>query len=92
MLRAIITLGAGKLLGEECVGNNVNKQTSVGSSVHGIDTEDVSEYSDVWENPLAFTVALERVESWIFSRIVESVWWQVKLFLTVMLQLLLLIP
>ncbi|KAF8018462.1 hypothetical protein BT93_H3372 [Corymbia citriodora subsp. variegata] len=76
MLRAVITLAAGKLLGEECVGNKVNKETSVGSSVHGIDSDDVSEYADVWENPLAFTVALERVESWIFSRIVESVWWQ----------------
>lgn len=91
MLRAIITLAAGKLLGEECVGNKVNKETSVESSVHGIDRDDVSEYTDVWENPLAFTVALERVESWIFSRIVESVWWQVKIFLIVLLQLLLLI-
>ncbi|KAG5242713.1 Nucleolar protein [Salix suchowensis] len=25
-----------------------------------------------------FTAALEKVESWIFSRIVESVWWQVR--------------
>ncbi|XVF16227.1 hypothetical protein REPUB_Repub10bG0013500 [Reevesia pubescens] len=29
-----------------------------------------------WDNPLAFTSALERVEAWIFSRIIESVWWQ----------------
>ncbi|XP_022739747.1 uncharacterized protein LOC111291892 isoform X2 [Durio zibethinus] len=28
------------------------------------------------DNPLAFTLALERVEAWIFSRIIESVWWQ----------------
>ncbi|XP_030527567.1 uncharacterized protein LOC115738907 isoform X2 [Rhodamnia argentea] len=76
MLRAIITLAAGKLLGEECGRNNVNKETSVGSSVHGIDRYDVSEHADVWENPLAFTVALEGVENWIFLRIVESVWWQ----------------
>ena len=33
-------------------------------------------FSD-WDNPLAFTSALERVEAWIFSRIIESVWWQV---------------
>ncbi|XVF13936.1 hypothetical protein REPUB_Repub09cG0012800 [Reevesia pubescens] len=32
-------------------------------------------FSD-WDNPLAFTSALERVETWIFSRIIESVWWQ----------------
>ncbi|MFS7897727.1 putative NT-type C2 domain-containing protein [Helianthus anomalus] len=30
-----------------------------------------------WENPCNFTSALEKVESWIFSRIIESVWWQV---------------
>ncbi|KAK6128281.1 hypothetical protein DH2020_037979 [Rehmannia glutinosa] len=29
-----------------------------------------------WENPLTFIDALEKVEAWIFSRIVESIWWQ----------------
>ncbi|KAI3474512.1 hypothetical protein Pfo_029422 [Paulownia fortunei] len=29
-----------------------------------------------WENPLTFAAALEKVESWIFSRIIESLWWQ----------------
>ncbi|XWS44029.1 hypothetical protein CRYUN_Cryun15aG0010200 [Craigia yunnanensis] len=33
-------------------------------------------FSD-WDNPLVFTSALERVEAWIFSRIIESVWWQI---------------
>lgn len=32
---------------------------------------------DDWEDPITFTIALEKVEAWIFSRIVESVWWQV---------------
>ncbi|KVH92775.1 uncharacterized protein LOC112515961 [Cynara cardunculus var. scolymus] len=32
--------------------------------------------SNEWESPCNFTSALEKVESWIFSRIVESVWWQ----------------
>ncbi|XP_031400644.1 uncharacterized protein LOC116210752 [Punica granatum] len=32
--------------------------------------------ADDWENPQIFTLALERVEAWMFSRIVESVWWQ----------------
>ncbi|KAF5790819.1 putative NT-type C2 domain-containing protein [Helianthus annuus] len=36
--------------------------------IHGIPNE--------WENPCNFTSALEKVESWIFSRIIESVWWQ----------------
>ncbi|KAL6497597.1 hypothetical protein OROHE_027226 [Orobanche hederae] len=29
-----------------------------------------------WENPPTFVAALEKVESWIFSRIIESIWWQ----------------
>lgn len=38
--------------------------------------ESYSSFSD-WDTPLAFTSALEKVEAWIFSRIIESVWWQV---------------
>lgn len=30
-----------------------------------------------WEDPHTFTSMLEKIESWIFSRIVESIWWQV---------------
>lgn len=39
------------------------------------------EYEDYanWDDPNVFTSALEKVESWIFSRIVESIWWQVAL-------------
>lgn len=33
--------------------------------------------SDDWEDPCTFTSALEKVESWIFSRIIESIWWQI---------------
>ncbi|KAL0344115.1 UNVERIFIED_CONTAM: hypothetical protein Sangu_1298900 [Sesamum angustifolium] len=29
-----------------------------------------------WENPPIFGAALEKVEAWIFSRIIESLWWQ----------------
>ena len=32
-----------------------------------------------WDDPNMFTSALEKVEAWIFSRIVESIWWQVTL-------------
>lgn len=31
---------------------------------------------DDWEDIKTFTSALERIECWIFSRIIESVWWQ----------------
>ncbi|KAL8475281.1 hypothetical protein ACS0TY_028096 [Phlomoides rotata] len=29
-----------------------------------------------WENPLLFVAALEKIDAWIFSRIIESLWWQ----------------
>lgn len=29
-----------------------------------------------WEEPLTFVAALEKVEAWIFARIIESIWWQ----------------
>lgn len=29
------------------------------------------------ENLVAFIAALEKAEAWIFSRIIESLWWQV---------------
>ena len=35
------------------------------------------QFSDDWQETGTFTAALEKVESWIFSRVVESVWWQV---------------
>ncbi|XP_022857314.1 uncharacterized protein LOC111378362 isoform X2 [Olea europaea var. sylvestris] len=34
------------------------------------------EESDDCEDILMFIIALEEIESWIFSRIVESIWWQ----------------
>lgn len=38
-----------------------------------------SEFRDFgnWDDPHVFILALEKVEAWIFSRIVESIWWQV---------------
>ncbi|PON91663.1 nucleolar protein gar2-like protein [Trema orientale] len=33
-------------------------------------------FVDDWQETGTFTAALEKVESWIFSRVVESVWWQ----------------
>nr|GLL36570.1 uncharacterized protein LOC109182259 isoform X1 [Ipomoea trifida] len=36
----------------------------------------VLHFIDNWQESRTFTAALERVESWIFSRIVESIWWQ----------------
>ena len=36
-----------------------------------------TESLDEWAEPQPYIAALEKVEAWIFSRIVESVWWQV---------------
>nr|GEV51550.1 hypothetical protein [Tanacetum cinerariifolium] len=38
--------------------------------------ESRSGISNEWQNACTLTMALEKVESWIFSRIIESVWWQ----------------
>ncbi|KAL7232754.1 hypothetical protein ACSBR2_010712 [Camellia fascicularis] len=34
------------------------------------------ESSEDWQDPRTFISALEKIEAWIFSRIIESVWWQ----------------
>lgn len=36
------------------------------------------QFDEDWQEMGTFIAALQKVESWIFSRIVESVWWQVK--------------
>uniref|UniRef100_A0A1D1ZB01 Uncharacterized protein n=1 Tax=Anthurium amnicola TaxID=1678845 RepID=A0A1D1ZB01_9ARAE len=33
-------------------------------------------FEDDWQETSTFTAALEKIESWIFSRIIESIWWQ----------------
>ncbi|KAF5187656.1 Nucleolar protein gar2-like protein [Thalictrum thalictroides] len=35
-----------------------------------------TQFVDDWQETRTFTDALEKIESWIFTRIVESVWWQ----------------
>lgn len=39
--------------------------------------DNIIEDSEDWEDPQTFITALEKFEAWTFSRIVESVWWQV---------------
>lgn len=34
------------------------------------------QFVDNWQETRTFTAALKKIECWIFSRIVESVWWQ----------------
>ncbi|KAM3393766.1 hypothetical protein P3S68_002767 [Capsicum galapagoense] len=39
--------------------------------------DDVCESLGNWEDPVTFIRALEKIEAWIFSRIIESIWWQI---------------
>nr|XP_034920325.1 uncharacterized protein LOC118053218 isoform X3 [Populus alba] len=41
-----------------------------------VEKTDRTESSDEWAEPQPCIAALKKVEAWIFSRIVESVWWQ----------------
>jgi len=34
---------------------------------------------DDWQETSTFLASLEKIESWIFSRIVDTVWWQVNI-------------
>lgn len=40
----------------------------------------IMQMPDDWRESGTLLSALEKIESWIFSRIVESVWWQVKIY------------
>lgn len=57
------------------------KQT-VGESSTGKHKYGSKKVPDNWRDPQTFLIALEKVEAWMFSRIIESVWWQVKLLKT----------
>ncbi|KAG8483723.1 hypothetical protein CXB51_023360 [Gossypium anomalum] len=63
--------------------NGSNKRSEVKPSTlkwkGGVGSKQVYSFMplvDDWQETGTFTNALEKVESWIFSRIVESVWWQ----------------
>lgn len=65
-----IHLGGGQRINSECDGND--------PTLHEEKKENTEKQFHSWEDPETFLVALEKVEAWIFSRIVESVWWQVE--------------
>ncbi|XP_042024335.1 uncharacterized protein LOC121771582 [Salvia splendens] len=80
MLRAIVSQTAAEL-------SNCNRSESKSNgSWSGLTSEDSSQLegeqstsineSDDKEDVSTFIIALEKVESWLFSRIVESLWWQ----------------
>lgn len=47
-----------------------------GSSGKQMSKQGLVNVADDWQETSTLTAALEKAESWIFSRIVESVWWQ----------------
>lgn len=56
-------------------------QTLGESSLHNARSNGKHKHSwkkvpDDWRDPQTFIIALEKVEAWMFSRIIESVWWQ----------------
>ncbi|XP_059633563.1 uncharacterized protein LOC132276238 [Cornus florida] len=86
MLREIVKHSVEEmpLSGGPCIENNGSEEGSAGrftlkrddySSVGKGKNSLIKEFED-WEDLQTFMVALEKVEAWIFSRIVESVWWQ----------------
>lgn len=75
MLRAIVSQTAAEFSNCSISGRNINSSGSESSHVEGEQFTSVNE-SDDKEDVSAFIIALEKVESWLFSRIVESLWWQ----------------
>ncbi|XP_073151117.1 uncharacterized protein [Henckelia pumila] len=51
-----------------------SKSSSTGSKQQN--KQGILLFVDDWQESRTLTAALEKVESWIFSRIVESIWWQ----------------
>ncbi|XVF43756.1 hypothetical protein PTKIN_Ptkin02bG0065700 [Pterospermum kingtungense] len=63
VLRAIVSHAIGGMVLEDTCPLDKEESNSV-------------ENCDDWVDPQIFLLALEKFEAWIFSRIIESVWWQ----------------
>ncbi|KAH0674813.1 hypothetical protein KY290_024612 [Solanum tuberosum] len=86
MLRAIVSKAAGgrreddrpyaeSNMGKTSLnGRSLKKRNEV--SFNKAVNDSLTEELGDWEDIETFMLALEQVEAWIFSRIVESVWWQ----------------
>ncbi|KAI9087418.1 hypothetical protein K1719_030558 [Acacia pycnantha] len=81
-LRAIVSKGVEniQLDGSTCIHSDrnglVNGSLLKTSPFRDQEKESAVRYFHSWEDPQTFLFALEKIEAWIFSRIVESVWWQ----------------
>ncbi|CAH9134978.1 unnamed protein product [Cuscuta epithymum] len=70
VLREIIS----QAFGSSCSSNSLTQISALSGSTQS--KQGVLHFIDDWQESRTFRAALERVESWIFSRIVESIWWQ----------------
>ncbi|XP_047961571.1 uncharacterized protein LOC125206347 [Salvia hispanica] len=76
MLRSIISQIAAELPNEPSINSNDGRLSDTARlKGKGHRSQSIDESDDL-EDVLTFLIALERVESWLFSRIVESIWWQ----------------
>lgn len=57
--------------------NSIVLRATLSRGIEKLNLVSIKLGSDEWEDPRAFLAALEKFESWIFSRVVKSVWWQV---------------
>ncbi|ESQ50003.1 hypothetical protein EUTSA_v10020012mg [Eutrema salsugineum] len=51
------------------------KRSSLRWKESSLSKKDIESFG-AWDDPKTFITALEKVEAWIFSRVVESIWWQ----------------
>ncbi|KAJ0252552.1 EEIG1/EHBP1 protein amino-terminal domain protein [Hirschfeldia incana] len=56
--------------------NSIVLRATLSRGIEKLNLASIKPGSDEWEDPRAFLAALEKFESWIFSRVVKSVWWQ----------------
>ncbi|XP_013607178.1 PREDICTED: uncharacterized protein LOC106313812 [Brassica oleracea var. oleracea] len=56
--------------------NSIVLRATLSRGMEKLNLVSIKPGSDEWEDPRAFLAALEKLESWIFSRVVKSVWWQ----------------
>ncbi|KAA8517027.1 hypothetical protein F0562_017155 [Nyssa sinensis] len=63
-------------VGKKSEGKNSSLKWKNDSGRRETNKQGFMQFIDDWQETKTFAAALEKVESWIFSRIVESIWWQ----------------
>ncbi|EOA32757.1 hypothetical protein CARUB_v10016062mg [Capsella rubella] len=70
-----LPVSAGPGSRKQKVERETDKQSSLKWKDSPLRRKDI-EIFGTWDDPVTFIAALEKVEAWIFSRVVESIWWQ----------------